>query len=926
MRIPHPEFQSQEKHQPSDSPLVLPLGTLDRTALSLVGGKAPNLGELIRAGFPVPAGFCVTTAAYAQVAARAGLDHALLELEAVSPDDGARQIALATTIRAAFSETALPPEVVAAITAAYQALSPQAPVPVAVRSSATAEDLPEASFAGQQETLLNMIGLEQVLTAIQQCFASLWTDRATQYRSRLGMAPRSVRLAVVVQRMVEAKVAGVLFSANPLTGKRREAVIDANPGLGEAVVSGATNPDHFVVHTETLEITERRLGGKQVQIQAAAGGGTQKIEAGVSPPSACLSDEQIRALATLGARVEALYEAPQDIEWAIDSSGQIFLLQARPITTLFPLPVGAPSTDEYLSVYLAFGVQQGTYRPFTPLGLSALRLLASGFLTLIGVPLRDPRAGPDFVTEAASRPFFEVTAALRTSFGRRFLLEAMREAEVHAATSFEHLVSDPRLALRPMSRLALGRALALLLVRTRLPWYLVQALLAPHAASQRVQRLVDQLRQPPQINAEASAPAHLAAAESLLQSCLRLAFRVSPVMLAGMQSLALARRLLGTLAETQECQLVLGGSPTNPTTQMNLALFQLAEALQVDATSRSLLQHLPAEHLAKEYQHGRLPAPLQQGLARFLQAYGHQSVCELDLGVPRWSEDPTYVLTLLEGMLSGLEGAERAQTPALQLQRADRAARALIATLSQRDRHGYWLRGWLVRFFLYRAHALAGFREMTRFVVGLVLAQARAQLWPVGAALVEAGRLNEAEEIFFLTFPEVYAALAGADLRAQVSARRATFKRELGRRQVPLVLLSDGTSPTAYPEQTPSTVPSERVLQGTPASPGRVTALARVILDPHHARLAPGEILVAPSTDPGWTPLFLQAAGLVMEVGGAMAHGAIIAREYGLPAVVGVAGATAHIRTGSRLTLDGGTGIVTIESMGQAAAPESPSG
>jgi len=874
----------------------------------------------------VPAGFCVTTAAYAQVAARAGLDPALLELEAISPEDSARQIAQATAIRAAFSETALPPAVIEAITAAYQALSPEAPIPMAVRSSATAEDLPDASFAGQQETMLNVIGLEQVLTAIQQCFASLWTDRATEYRSRLGIGPRSVRLAVVVQRMVEAEVAGVLFTANPLTGKRREAVIDANPGLGEAVVSGATTPDHFVVHTATGEITERRLGNKQVQIQAAAGGGTRKIEAGANFARACLSDEQIRALATLGARIEALYEAPQDIEWAIDLSGQIYLLQARPITTLFPLPAGAPSTDERLSVYLAFGVQQGTYRPFTPMGMSALRLLASGVLTLIGTPLRDPLTGPGFVTEAASRPYFEVTAALRNPVGRRLLLEAMHEAEVHAATSFESLVTDPRLAFRPTPRRAFGRALVLLLVRTRLPWYFARALLAPKATGRRVQRLVEHLRQSPQLDASADAAAYLAAAEALLRSSLQLAFRVSPVMLAGMQSFALARRLLGELASEQECQMVLGGSPTNPTTQMNLALFRLAEALQVDATSRSLLQQLPAEQLAREYQHGRLPAPLQQGLARFLQAYGHQSVCELDLGVPRWSEDPTYVLTLLEGMLSGLEGAERAQTPNLQLQRADRAARAMIATLSQRARQGHWLRWWLVRFFLHRAHALAGFREMTRFVVGQVLAQARTHLWPVGAALVEAGRLNEAADLCFLTLPEAHAALAGADLRVQVSARQATFQRELGRRSVPLVLLSDGMAPTAHPPPTSSTVPSERVLQGTPASPGRVTASARVILDPHQARLAPGEILVAPSTDPGWTPLFLQAAGLVMEVGGAMAHGAIVAREYGLPAVVGVAGATEHIRTGSRLTLDGGTGTVTIEPEGQAEASEGASG
>ena len=908
MRMPHPAFPSGDKNRPGGSVLVVPLEGLDRTALPLVGGKAANLGELIHAGFPVPGGFCITTAAYERVAARAGFDSALLELETFSSEDSARQIELATTIRTALSETPLTPEVVAAITSAYLALSPGRPVPVAVRSSATAEDLPEASFAGQQETQLNVVGLEQVLRAVQRCFASLWTDRATQYRSSLGIAPRSVRLAVVVQRMVEAEVAGVLFTANPLTGKRREAVIDANPGLGEAVVSGATNPDHFVVRTTTGEIVERRLGDKRVQMQAAAGGGTRQVEGGASPARACLSDAQIRALATLGARVEALYETPQDMEWAIDASGQMFLLQARPITTLFPLPVGAPSTDERLSVYLAFGVQQGTYRPFTPLGLSALRLLASGFLTLIGTPLCDPLAGPGFVTEAAGRPFFEVTAALRSAFGRRFLLEAMREAEVHAATSFESLVSDPRLALRPMPRRAFGRALVLLLARTRLPWHFARALLAPQATSRRVQRLVDHLRQPRQIEAGASAATHLAAAEALLRSCLQVAFQVSPVMLAGMQSYALAQRLLGERAAEQECQMVLGGSSTNPTTQMHLALFRLAQDLRADAGSRHLLQRLPAEHLAQQYQDGGLPARLQQGLTRFLQAYGHQSVCELDLGVPRWAEDPTDVLAYLS---SYLELEARAQAPDRQLQQADRAARAMIATLSQRVRSEHWLRGWLVRFCLERAHALAGFREMTRFIVGLVLAQARAHLWPVGAALVEAGRLNQAEDIFWLAFPEAHAALVGADLREQVSVRRATFERELRRRQVPLVLLSDGTEPATQAQHTTTTVQPEGVLQGVPASPGHVTAPARVILDPHQARLAAGEILVAPSTDPGWTPLFLQAAGLVMEVGGAMAHGAIVAREYGLPAVVGVRGATTSIRTGQLITIDGAQGTVT---------------
>jgi rifampicin phosphotransferase len=900
-------FMSKMESQPGDVALVVPLETLDRTSLLVAGGKAANLGELINAGFAVPVGFCVTTAAYALVSAQSQLQTSLSELEDISREESARKIELATAIRAALCQTPLPADIVEAITRAYQSLSVTSPCPVSVRSSAITEDLPFASFAGQQDTFLNVIGIEAVLASVQRCFASLWNDRAEQYRTSLGIAPRNLRLAVVVQRMVEAEVAGVLFTANPLTGKRHEVVIDANPGLGEAVASGATNPDHFVVQA-TGQIAERQLGDKQVQIQAAAEGGTRKVEVEPSPALASLSDAQIRELATLGQQVEALYKSPQDIEWAIGPSGKIFLLQARPITSLFPLPDDALETPETLSVYLAFGVQQGTYRPFTPLGISALRLLASGFLMLIGHPSPDPLTGPSFIKEAASRPFFDVTTALRSSFGRLALTNAMREAEIQAAHSFELLGTDPRLSIRKASKRTLLHALFLLLVRTLWPWYLFQAWVAPHSGTRRVNRLVERLRNDNPIDASADAATHLASAEHLLLRCLRLAFRVSPVMVAGIQSFGLARRMLGDLASESECQTVLGGSPANPTVHMNLALWKLSQDLLAHAPSRNLLQSIPTERLVQQFRQRKLPPPLQDGLARFLQEYGHQGVCELDLGVAPWSEDPTYVLNIL---ISYLEMGEDVCKPDLQIQRSRDSANTMIAALSRRANN--FLHRWLVRFLLQHAHTLAGFREMTRFFIGLVLSKAREHLRLVGEALVRAEKLTQADDIFFLAFPEVHKVLAGADLREVVGKRRVIFARELGRRHVPLVLLSDGTDPTSQQDNAQITAQAGRTLQGTPASAGRVRAPARVILDPNAARLEVGEILVAPSTDPAWTPLFLKASGLVMEVGGAMAHGAIVAREYGIPAVVSVARATQRITTGNYVTLDGGAGSVLIE-------------
>ena len=608
MSLSDQEQQPRNGYQPGEVALVLPLGTLDRTLLPVVGGKATNLGELIQAGFSVPAGFCVTTTAYALFSERAGLEPILEELAAQVRTHPTHQRELAAAARAALLQAPLPSEVVQAVTSAYLTLFQGVPFPVAVRSSATTEDLPSASFAGQQETYLNIIGIEAVLEAMQRCFASLWTDRATSYRHNLGIDPHTVRLAVVVQRMVEAQVAGVLFTANPLTGKRRESVIEANPGLGEAVVSGATNPDHFIVRTPSGDIIERRLGDKHVIIQAALGGGTREVEVDARTPGACLSDAQVRALAELGARVEAQYGVPQDIEWAIDLSGQIFLLQARPITTLYPLPAAVPSTDTILRVYLSFNIQQGTYRPFTPMGISATRLLASSIVTLLGFTPRSPLYGPRFVTEAASRIFFDVTAALRSSFGRRFLTLAMQQAEVHAAAIFQQLGTDPRLSLLPTPGLPLFRTIVLLLVRTRLPWTLLLMLLSPRTVDARLLRLVSMLHAAGKVEADATASTYLAAVQRLfVDATPRLLRAASPAMLGAMQTFALAGRLLGDLATESELQVVLRGAPSNPTTEMALALWALAQEVSADQENSRVVQNTPAAQLAEDYRNGSLP-------------------------------------------------------------------------------------------------------------------------------------------------------------------------------------------------------------------------------------------------------------------------------------------------------------------------------
>ena len=885
--------------------LILPFTAINRGALAVAGGKAANLGELTLAGFPVPAGFCVTTAAYDLVAADAGLGPTLASLDGTQPEDTARLAELATEARACLSDASVPDSLGLAIAGAYEELGDGAPVPVAVRSSATAEDLPQASFAGQQDTYLNVVGVESVLDAVRCCWASLWTDRAVSYRATNGIDPHSVRLAVAVQRMVDASVAGVLFTANPVTGKRRQAVIDASPGLGEAVVSGMVNPDHFVVNSSTEEIVERRLGDKRVAIMADPGSGTERVELASDEDRACLSDDQVLALARLGTRVEEHYGTPQDTEWAIDGAGGLWLLQARPVTTLFPLPEKAPTNDEDLRVYFSFSVAQGVYRPLTPMGIQTIGLITSAVATLAGHPPCNPYEGAPFFTESAGRIFVDITPVLRSEQGRRLFTGAMRHMEARTVPIVRHLATDSRLATVPTPWPTVLRAVVSVLARGRIPLRVVGALARPEKARARAARVEAHFRAAGDVPPDTGAAESLFAAERLLSSGPpEMLPNVPPVFAAGLAANALAGKLLGDLATDDERRVAMRALPHNPTTEMDLALWALAKEARADQDIARMLGETPPEHLAEDYRGGSLPPKLQTSLSDFLRPYGHRGVAEIDLGLPRWSEDATYIMSVLANYLR-LNDPQAA--PDVQFGRATREAEEMVDELIRRAAGKGRLRGALVRFLLGRARELSGLREMPKFCIILLMARARELLWAVGEELTESGRLESAGDVFFVSIPEAWAAIDGEDLRPLVRGRRAVYEQEMGRRNVPRLLLSDGTEPAP---ETHDATRADGVLRGTPASGGMVTQKARVILDPGEASLEPGEILVAPSTDPGWTPLFLTAGGLVMEMGGPMSHGAIVAREYGIPAVVGVPDATELIRTGRRITVDGSAGEV----------------
>lgn len=925
--------------------LVMDLSALGSAPLPLVGGKALNLGKLTAAGFRVPRGFCLTTVAYRK-AAPAELDALAARLDAARPgpsnddetdngepgdgepgDGGSRPgqpgrpgLArpgpdlgeLARQAREMIVTAPIPADVDAALRGAYAALGSRATV--AVRSSATAEDLPFASFAGQQDSFLNISGADAVVESVRRCWASLWTERAVAYRAANGISHREVGLAVVVQDLISATSAGVLFTANPVTGTRTETVIDASAGPGQAVVSGSVNPDHFVVDTATGRILFRSPEGTAVRRR----------------PS--LDDARIGELTALGDTVQRLFGAPQDVEWVIDAAGRIWVTQSRPITTLYPLPEPAaaetfgtePGSSAETRVYLCGTLLQGLTRPLTPMGLSVLGSMRN-------------RNGMWQYVNPGLRMFVDLTPAVHNKYGRRYLLRILPLADGRSGAVFPALLDDPRFSVRerpprrsrpaaaqggpaPRKPGKIGAAahtaarMAGLGLTVRLLPSLVRAAVRPSAELRRAFDYGNRLQSELVLPEPATTFGRLDHAQRILENTVDgLILATLPGPSVGYLMLAGARRLLRGIAAPRELEAVLRGLPNNVTTEMDLELWQLAVTIGAHAASREVfLAHGPRE-LAALYQAGSLPAVAQTGLHGFLDRYGHRAVAEIDLGMPRWSEKPDHILGMISNYLH-VEDPE--QAPDRQFARAEEHAEARIRDLVERTGARSRLRARLVEFCLRRTRQLSGLRELPKFYIVLALAEMRRQLNAIGIELARSGAIAAADDVYFLEFDEVRVGLRGADLKGIVAGRRRIYDVELRRRRIPRLLLSDGTDVEAA---VMAKSPASGALAGTPASAGTATGTVRVILDPVGAHLEPGEILVAPSTDPGWTPLFMTAGALVMEMGGVISHGAVVAREYGIPAVVGVPDATTRLRTGETVTVDGSAGTVR-----QVDSPLSP--
>ncbi|MEV4898029.1 PEP/pyruvate-binding domain-containing protein, partial [Nonomuraea sp. NPDC055795] len=676
-----------------------------------------------------------------------------------------------------------------------------------------------------------------------------------------GVDHRDARIAVIVQRMVNARVAGVLHTLNPVTGRRSEMVAEAVRGVGEAVVAGTVVPDQYVLSDTGLPRDQH----------------------------GCLERADLRRLRDTGAALREAFGAPQDIEWAIDVEGGLWLTQTRPITTAFPVP-DAP--DGRPRAYWSVNVYQGLSQPLTPMGSLMIRERQRGmsaYLTSIGFSRE--------IVDVSGWLYWDITDGVTDSAKRPLMVRFADDLAAPSGQIIDGLAKDPRFPSVEAGTAPAG---------PRRRWApIAAAWLFPRWARARVRRRAER-----HVRA-LTGPGHAAPAERLrwIEANHRTVCHIEADLpraanTAGGLAQRLAARLLDGIAGPDEINACFRGLPANPTTEMDLALWRLAMSAKADPASRALLSGRDAGRLARAYRREGLPEALQTGTRAFLARYGCRVAAEMDLGLPRWADDPTPVFSTL---ISYVDAADTGFDAPAEFAAAAREGRAKVAELVRRVPPGKLHHRLAAGFLLCAARELRGLRELPKYCLMRGYQSLRGQLMHIGEHLAGRGMLDRADDVMFLGLEEIRALLNGGRAGAH-RERRATYEQEMRRRQVPSVVLSDGT----IPEHRPADAGDGTFLHGLAGASGIASGPARIVHAPDTARIEPGEVLVCPSTDPGWTPLFLNAAALVTETGGMISHGTTVAREYGIPAVVGAAGATTRIHDGQLITVDGSRGTISL--------------
>lgn len=873
------------------SSYVLGFDEINKTKLVIAGGKGASLGELSRIeGICIPEGFCVTTEAYKKIMEENQEFHQLLdqlfllrlsELEKISQ--------INAKIRVVIEKAAIPKEIEEQISQYVTSLGEKNAY--AVRSSATAEDLPAASFAGLHDTYLNIIGIDAILKHISRCWASLFNDRAVIYRMRNGFDHSNVYLSVVIQRMVFPRAAGIMFTADPVTSNRKVLSIDAGFGLGEALVSGLVNPDIYKVREGI--IVDKMISAKKHAIYAIEKGGTQQREIELQQQNKqTLTDEQILQLEGLGRKIEACFSSPQDIEWCLEE-GTFYIVQSRPITALYPLP---DVNDGKNRVYVSFGHIEMMIEPIKPLGMIFCQLLFKDH-TLV---------------EAGGRLFSDLTHDFASPVGRKLALRLLGQ--------FDPLIKDAMLNLfkrkQYLKTLSRGKR-AIRMVTQGQSWGRTiqqltkiyrknDPLLVKNIMSRNQESIRDLQQRITSVSGEDLC-------DFILQDYKRsLEAMANPQSTAAFMVGMLAANWINKniekwLGEKGAADVLSQSVNNNVTSEMGLELLDVADAVRQYPSVIEYFHHARNETFFEDL------AGLEGGEAgsktmqEYLEKYGMRCSAEIDITRPRWSEQPTALIPMILGNIRNFEqGAHRIKFEQ-GLKEAKDKEQDILSRLKQLPDGKRKAKKTKKMIEIMRN--LIGYREYPKYTSNQRNYIYKQALLKEAGKLFEKGVIRKKEDIYYLTFEELRKAIKTNQLDYGIITRRKAEYEGYEKLTPPRLMTSEGE--VIMGEYDTGNIP-KGALTGVPVSTGVIEGRARVVLKLEDANIEEGDILVTKFTDPGWTPLFVSVKGLVTEVGGMMTHGSVIAREYGLPAVVGVNDVTKLIWDGQRIRINGSEGYVEI--------------
>ncbi|MGF7029283.1 pyruvate,water dikinase [Paenibacillus mucilaginosus] len=867
--------------------LVLGFQEMDKTQLLLVGGKGLNLGELSKIeGIQVPEGFCVTTAGYQKAIEQNETYHALLDrLTMLKAEDRAQIGEISRKIRQILIEAEIPSDVVKAVTHYLSRFGEEHAY--AVRSSATAEDLPHASFAGQQDTYLNIIGKEAILQHISQCWASLFTDRAVIYRIQNGFDHSQVYISVIVQRMVFPQASGILFTADPITSNRKLLSIDAGFGLGEALVSGLVSADSYKVRDE--QIVEKRIAAKKLAVYARKEGGT--VTRPIDPDqqkAQTLTEQQILQLARTGRQIEAYFGCPQDIEWCL-AHDTFYMVQSRPITTLYPIP---EANDEENHVYVSVGHQQMMTDPLKPLGLSF-------YLLITPAPMR----------KAGGRLFVDVTSMLASPDSRGNLFNAMEQHDplmkdalmtvIERGDFIKSLPNDNK--EQSLGKSNKGVSSAGLQAPVENDPTIVTDLI------KRNQTSVEELKE--NIRTKSGSDLFDFILEDI-QQLKKILFdpQSSAVFMAAIDASSwINENMKKWLGEKNAADTLSQSVPNNITSEMGLALLDVADVIRPYPEVIEYLQQVKEDHFEDDLVKCKGGQETLDAIHDYLSKYGMRCTGEIDITRTRWSEKPTTLIPMILSNIKNLEPHASHRKFEQGRQEALKKEQELLDRLKalpdgEQKAKETKRKIDLIRNFI-------GYREYPKYGLVNRYFVYKQALLQEAEQLVQAGVIHEKEDIYYLTFEELHEVVRTNQLDSQIIGKRRDEYKWYEKLTPPRVITSDGEIIAGKYNR--EHLPAEAIA-GLSVSSGVIEGRARVILNMQEADLEDGDILVTTFTDPSWTPLFVFIKGLVTEVGGLMTHGAVIAREYGLPAVVGVENATKLIQDGQRIRVHGTEGYIEL--------------